>query len=63
MQSDAGFILYDAEGKPVKRFYRRDSGEFFTTSSIFTTQTAKSVNVSLDAVNMTVIAAEPIPAF
>lgn len=62
-QSDAGFILFDAEGKPVKRFYRRDAGEFFTTSSIFTTQTAKSINVSLDAVNMTVVAAEPIPAF
>lgn len=62
-QSDAGFILFDADGKPVKRFYRRDAGEFFTTSSIFTTQTAKSVNVSLDAVNQTVVAAEPIPAF
>lgn len=61
--SDAGFILFDAEGKPVKRFYRRDAGEFFTTSSVFTTQTAKAVNVSLDAVNMTVVAAEPIPAF
>lgn len=62
-QSDAGFILFDNEGKPVKRFYRRDSGEFFTTSSIFTTQTAKAINVSLDALNATVAAAEPIPAF
>lgn len=62
-QADAGFILFDSEGKPVKRFYRRDAGEFFTTSSVFTTQTAKSVNVSLDAVNMTVVASEPIPAF
>lgn len=60
---DAGFILFDNEGKPVKRFYRRDAGEFFTTTSIFTTQTAKAVNISLDAVNMTVIAAEPLPAF
>lgn len=60
---DAGFILFDNEGKPVKRFYRRDAGEFFTTTSIFTTQTAKSVNVSLDAVNMTIAAAEPMPAF
>lgn len=60
---DAGFILFDNEGKPVKRFYRRDAGEFFTTTSIFTTQTAKSVNVSLDAVNMTIAAAESMPAF
>lgn len=60
---DAGFILFDNEGKPVKRFYRRDAGEFFTTTSIFTTQTAKSVNVSLDAVNMTIAAAEPMGAF
>lgn len=60
---DAGFILFDNEGKPLKRFYRRDAGEFFTTTSIFSTQTAKAINVSLDAVNMTVAAAEPIPAF
>lgn len=62
-QCDAGFILFDPEGKPVKRYHKRDGGEFFTTSSIFTTHTAKAVNISLDAINMTVIAAEPMPAF
>lgn len=60
---DAGFILFDNEGKPLKRFYRRDAGEFFTTTSTFSTQTAKATNISLDAVNMTVAAAENIPAF
>ena len=60
---DAGFILFDNEGKPLKRFYRRDAGEFFTTTSTFSTQTAKATNVSLDAVNMTIAAAENIPAF
>lgn len=61
--SDCGFVLFDNEGKPLKRFYRRDAGEFFTTSSIFTTHTAKAVNISLDAINSTVAASEPIPAF
>ena len=60
---DAGSILFDGEGQPIRRFYSRTHSEFFTTATIFTTNTAKSVNVTLDALCTTVVASEPIPAF
>lgn len=61
--NDAGFILFDADGYPVRQHHKRKSFEFLTTASIFNTVTAKAINVSLDAICTTVRASEPIPAF
>lgn len=61
--SEAGAILYDADGMPVRKMFSRTQNEFFTTATIFTSNTSKSVNVTLDALCTTVDAAEPIPAF
>lgn len=60
---DAGAILYDADGVPVRKMFSRTQNEFFTTATIFTSNTSKSVNVTMDALCTTVDAAEPIPAF
>lgn len=61
--NDAGFILFDADGYPVRQHHKRKSFEFLTTASIFNTVTAKAINVSLDAICTAVRASEPIPAF
>lgn len=61
--NDAGFILFDSDGYPVRQHHKRKSFEFLTTSSVFNTVTAKAINVSLDAICVTVQATEPLPAF
>lgn len=61
--NDAGFILFDSDGYPVRKNHNRKTFEFVTTSSIFTSVTAKSINLTLDAICTTVRALEPIPAF
>lgn len=61
--SEAGAILFDADGQPIRKMFSRTQNEFFTTASIFTSNTSKSVNVTLDALCTTVDAAEPIPAY
>lgn len=61
--NDAGFILFDADGYPVRQNHKRKSFEYLTTASIFNTVTAKAINVSLDAICTSVRASEPIPAF
>lgn len=61
--NDAGFILFDADGYPVRQHHKRKSFEYLTTASIFNTVTAKAINVSLDAICTSVRASEPIPAF
>lgn len=61
--NEAGFILYGADGMPVRQNQDRKSFEFATTSTIFNTVTAKAINVSLDAIASPVKAAEPIPAY
>lgn len=63
VRNEAGHILFDNEGHPLRGMKSRTSSEFFTTASIFSTGTSKSVNVSLDALCTVVQAAEPIPAF
>lgn len=60
---DAGAILFDADGSPVRKMFSRTQNEFFTTASIFTSNTSRSVNVTMDALCTTVDAGEPIPAF
>lgn len=61
--SDAGSILFDADGSPVRKMFSRTQNEFFTTASIFSSNTSKSVNVTMDALCTTVDASEPLPAF
>lgn len=61
--SEAGAILFDADGSPVRKMFSRTHNEFFTTATIFTSNASKSVNVTLDALCTTVDAGEPIPAF
>ena len=60
---EAGAILFDADGSPVRKMFSRTQNEFFTTASIFTSNTSRSINVTMDALCTTVDAAEPIPAF
>lgn len=61
--SDAGSILFDSDGNPVRKMFSRTQNEFFTTATIFTSNTSKAVNVTLDALCTTVSASEPLPAF
>lgn len=61
--SDAGTILFDSEGNPVRKMLSRTQNEFFTTASIFSSTSSKSINVTLDALCTTVTAKEPLPAF
>lgn len=61
--NDAGFIIYDADGFPVRQHHKRKSFEYLTTASVFNTVTAKAINISLDAICTAVRATEPIPAF
>lgn len=61
--NEAGFILFDAEGYPVRQHHKRKSFEFLTTASVFNTITAKAINMTLDSLCIHVRATEPIPAF
>lgn len=61
--NEAGFILFGADGTPVRQNQTRKTFDFATTSTIFSTVTAKAINVSLDAICQPVKAGEPIPAF
>lgn len=61
--NDAGFILFDADGYPVRQHHKRKTFEFLTTASVFNTVTAKAINISLDAICTTVRATDPLPAF
>lgn len=61
--NEAGFIIFGADGNPVRQNQTRKTFDFATTSTIFSTVTAKAINVSLDAICMPVRASEPLPAF
>jgi len=61
--NDAGFIIFDADGYPVRQHHKRKTFEYLTTSSVFNTVTAKAINMTLDALCVQVRATEPIPAF
>jgi len=59
----AGYILFDEDNKPVRKFQRRGLGTFLTTESIFTTHTSKAVNVSFELQIEVAQAIEPLPIY
>lgn len=61
--NDAGFILFGADGSPVRQNQNRTSFEFATTTTVFNTVTAKAVNLTLDSICISVKASEPLPEF
>lgn len=60
---NAGFILFDEDNKPVRKYQRRGLGTFLTTESIFTTHTSKAVNVSFELQIEVAQAIEPLPIY
>ena len=60
---DAGFILFDEDDQPVRKYRRRGLGKFLTTETNFITHTSKSANVSFEVHVDVAKAIEPIPTF
>lgn len=56
----AGFILFDPEGKPVKKFRRDMKGQFFTTETPLKTQFIRTANFRIEASVTQAQAVEPI---
>lgn len=61
--SSAGFILYDDESNPVKRFHRLGKGHFLTTESPINSQFARAANFKLEAALFEAEVMESIPKY
>lgn len=59
----AGYILFDEDDEPVKKFERFNRGVFRTTESALSAQTARQSNFRLEAAIVEAPAAEHIPAY
>lgn len=59
----AGYLLFDDNGKPVKRFNRQGRGKFLTTESAFSSQLANLANFKLEATQLDAKAIETIPKY
>lgn len=63
MPVDSGFLLFDDELKPIKKFDKFNRGKFITTETKIASQLAKLANFRLEAQFIVAKAIEPIPAF
>lgn len=59
----AGFILFDADGRPLKQWRRDNLGSFYTTESVIATQQSRIANLRLDASLIAYEAVDNIPAW
>lgn len=60
---DSGFLLFDDENKPVKKFNRFNQGQFITSETKISSQLARLANFRLEAQFIVAKAIEAIPAF
>jgi len=60
---NAGFLLFDDDGKPVKKFDRFGRGKFITTETPLSSQHARLANFRLEASLVDAKAAEFIPEY
>lgn len=59
----AGYLVFDDNGKPVKRFNRQGRGQFITTESALSSQLANLANFKIEAIQLDATAVETIPAY
>lgn len=59
----SGFILFDSDGKPIKKWRRDNQGDFYTTESTFATQGSKIANLRLDSSLISYVSVDNIPAY
>lgn len=59
--ANAGFVLFDDDEKPIKKWKRDNSGKFLTTESPILTHASRVSNVVLDGATQMVRACQNIP--